>query len=48
VACHQHPNVVQVYKVGDHDGRPFFLLEYPEGGSLAGRLDGWPWRSGSV
>src|SRR5262249_23691964 len=23
----QHPNVVQVYEVGEHDGRPFLALE---------------------
>jgi serine/threonine-protein kinase len=31
----QHPNVVQVYEVGQFDGRPFFTLECVEGGSLA-------------
>jgi predicted Ser/Thr protein kinase len=31
----RHPNVVQVYEVGRFDGRPYFTLEYVEGGSLA-------------
>jgi WD40 repeat protein/serine/threonine protein kinase len=42
VARLQHPNIVQVYEVGEQDGRPFFSLEYVEGGSLAQRLDGTP------
>jgi hypothetical protein len=40
VARLRHPNVVQVYEVGTHDGRPFFSLEFCAGGSLAGRLGG--------
>jgi eukaryotic-like serine/threonine-protein kinase len=43
VARLQHPNIVQVYNLGDHDGRPFLELEYVDGGSLAHRLDGTPW-----
>jgi serine/threonine-protein kinase len=42
VARLQHPNIVQIYEVGDLDGRPFFSLEYVDGGSLADRLDGTP------
>jgi WD40 repeat protein/serine/threonine protein kinase len=39
----QHPNIVQVYEIGNYQGRPFLALEWIEGGSLANRLDGNPW-----
>ncbi len=38
----QHPNIIQVYEVGEHDGQPFFSQEFVRGGSLADRLDGTP------
>jgi hypothetical protein len=37
-----HPHVVQVFAIGDHEGRPFLTLELAEGGSLARRLDANP------
>jgi WD40 repeat protein len=43
VARLQHPNVVQIHHTGVAGGLPFFELEYVEGGSLDGRLDGTPW-----
>ena len=42
VAALRHPNVVQVYDVGDADGRPYFTMEFMEGGSLAHQLTGTP------
>jgi tRNA A-37 threonylcarbamoyl transferase component Bud32 len=39
----RHPNVVQVYEVGTHEGRNFLTMEWVEGGTLADRLDGRPW-----
>jgi tetratricopeptide (TPR) repeat protein len=37
-----HPNVVQVFEVGDVGGRPYFALEYADGGTLAEALRGGP------
>jgi WD40 repeat protein len=34
----QHPNIVQIFEVGEVEGRPFCVLEFVQGGSLAGRL----------
>ncbi|HEX5270307.1 MAG TPA: protein kinase [Gemmataceae bacterium] len=42
VAHLRHPNIVQIYEVGDVQGAPFFSLEYVDGGSLAGKLRGVP------
>jgi eukaryotic-like serine/threonine-protein kinase len=42
VARLQHPNIVQVYEVGEEGGRPYLALEYVDGGSLADRLRGTP------
>ncbi|HZT81907.1 MAG TPA: protein kinase, partial [Gemmataceae bacterium] len=42
VARLQHPNIVQVFEVGEQDGRPFLALEYVAGGSLAQQLTGAP------
>ena len=42
VAHLRHPNVVQIYDVGEAGGLPFCALELLEGGTLAQRLAGTP------
>jgi serine/threonine protein kinase len=42
IAHLQHPNIVQIYEVGEQGGLPFFSLEYCSGGSLEKRLNGTP------
>jgi WD40 repeat protein len=44
----QHPNIVQVFEVGEHDGHPYLALEYVAGGSLAQRLRGSPLPAGEA
>jgi tetratricopeptide (TPR) repeat protein/tRNA A-37 threonylcarbamoyl transferase component Bud32 len=42
VARIQHSNIVQIYEVGEHDGLPFFSLEYIDGVSLLQKISGKP------
>ncbi len=42
IARLQHPNIVQIHEVGEHEGRPFFSLEFVEGGSLQQKLQAAP------
>ena len=42
IARLQHPNIVQIYDVGEAAGRPYFVLEFVAGGSLAQHLQGTP------
>jgi len=43
VARLHHPNIVQIYSVGESNGLHFCELEYVSGGSLDRRLNGQPW-----
>ncbi|HEX3147229.1 MAG TPA: protein kinase [Gemmataceae bacterium] len=43
VAALQHPNIVQIFEVGESHGRPYLAFEFVDGGSLASYLDGQPW-----
>ena len=37
-----HPNVVTVFDVGEHDGQPFIVMEYLDGGSVHDRIRSTP------
>lgn len=41
MATLEHPHIVRIYSAGEHDGQPYFVMEYVTGESLARRL----WRS---
>ena len=42
VARLQHPNIIQIFEIGEQEGRPYLTLELAEGGSLAQQLGGQP------
>lgn len=42
VARLQHPNIVQIYEVGEQNGLPYFSLEFVNAGSLAQFLNNSP------
>ncbi len=42
VAKLQHPHIVQVYEINSADGRPYFCLEFVDGGPLDKKLGGDP------
>src|SRR4051812_38387042 len=42
VAALQHPNIVQIFDVGEVDGRAYFAMEFVGGGSLARKQAGVP------
>jgi serine/threonine protein kinase len=37
-----HPNVVGIHEVGEHDGRPYLVMEHVDGGGLDRHLNGEP------
>jgi WD40 repeat protein len=43
VAALQHPNIVQIFEIGEAAGHPYLALELVDGGSLAQHLVGSPW-----
>jgi WD40 repeat protein len=42
VARLHHPQIVHIYEVGEHEGRPYCALEFVDGGNLAEKLKGTP------
>jgi tetratricopeptide (TPR) repeat protein len=38
IARMQHPNIVQIYEIGEHRGMPYIALEYCPEGSLAAKI----------
>jgi WD40 repeat protein/Flp pilus assembly protein TadD len=42
VALLQHPNIVQIHEIGEHNACPFFSLEYVAGGTLGEKIHGVP------
>jgi serine/threonine protein kinase/Flp pilus assembly protein TadD len=42
LAMIEHPNIVKIYKVGEHEGKSYMVLEYIDFGSLKGMLNGEP------
>ena len=43
VAALQHPNIVQIFEIGEANGHAYLALELVDGGSLAQHLSGNPW-----
>ena len=42
VAAIEHSNIVRIFEIGEHDGLPYFSLEYLPGGTLAKKIGGKP------
>ncbi|MBA4187847.1 MAG: hypothetical protein C0467_07500 [Planctomycetaceae bacterium] len=43
LAALQHPNVVQLFHVGESGGQPYIVMEYVPGGTLRHAMKGDPW-----
>ncbi len=41
-ACLHHPNIVEIYEIGEAQGHPYFSLELVEGSNLSQKINGGP------
>jgi WD40 repeat protein/predicted Ser/Thr protein kinase len=41
----RHPNIVTVFEVGEHEGQPYFSMEFLEGRPLSEAVRAQPWRA---
>jgi serine/threonine-protein kinase len=48
IAQMRHPNILNVYDFGEHEGMPYMIVEYVPGGSLANRLGQGPLDPGAA
>jgi serine/threonine protein kinase len=48
IARVHHPHIIQIFAFGDHHGRPYFEMEYVDGGSLAHRVGPKTWPIGDA
>lgn len=42
VARFQHPNIIQIYDIGEYQGMPYFSLEFAPGGLLSKKIGNSP------
>jgi WD40 repeat protein/serine/threonine protein kinase len=48
IARFQHPNIVQIFEIGEANGNLFLALEYADAGTLAKHIQGTPWQPNSA
>lgn len=42
LAALKHAHIIQIFDVGEFEGRPFFTMEFVEGGNMADKFDNMP------